>query len=226
MRTIHEVIADVKRGESAVSLSMTALKYLAKPGVPQWLIDKILLESMKIDYTVKDIRSLIQQHRIPVKQRRVIDTSIMIKAGLCTVPDCKRKHHKNGYCKKHLDQINNEGCTHPIWDSDYRKIAEKALGKPLPKGAQVHHLDVDPTHNHPTNLVVCPDAAYHMLIERRGRAYKATGHADWLKCIYCKQYDDPKKLKVPRSRKNKNILRETWAYHSRCEAKNRAKYKK
>jgi hypothetical protein len=52
-------------------------------------------------------------------------------------------------------------------------IAEKALGKPLPKGAVVHHVDRDSMNNNtksPWNLVVCPDQAYHLLLHARVRA--------------------------------------------------------
>lgn len=41
-------------------------------------------------------------------------------------------------------------------------IAEKALGKYLPPGAVVHH-------HSPTQLVICEDQAYHMLLHKRMR---------------------------------------------------------
>jgi hypothetical protein len=77
------------------------------------------------------------------------------------------------------------------------EIAEKAFGKPLPKGAVVHHVDLDPTNNAPTNLVVCPSHAYHNLLHQRQRAFDACGRYDWLKCQFCKQYDDPTNLERP-----------------------------
>jgi hypothetical protein len=48
-------------------------------------------------------------------------------------------------------------------------VAEKALGKPLPKGAVVHHVDLDKANNDPKNLVVCPSQAYHLLLHKRMR---------------------------------------------------------
>lgn len=51
-------------------------------------------------------------------------------------------------------------------------LAEKALGKPLPKGAIVHHMNQDRTDNYtPFNLVICPNQDYHLLLHRRMKAY-------------------------------------------------------
>jgi hypothetical protein len=49
-------------------------------------------------------------------------------------------------------------------------LAEKAIGKPLPKGAEVHHMNGKQWDNHtPFNLVVCPNRDYHMLLHRRAK---------------------------------------------------------
>ena len=73
-------------------------------------------------------------------------------------------------------------------------LAEKALGKPLPKGAEVHHHNEIKNDNRNCNLVVCPDRAYHKLLHIRIRAKAACGNPTWLKCGYCKKYSDPKTM--------------------------------
>lgn len=73
-------------------------------------------------------------------------------------------------------------------------VAERALGKRLPKGAIVHHVDENPGNNIPTNLVICPDQAYHKLLHLRMEARDACGNPNYRKCKFCKQYDDPSNL--------------------------------
>ena len=74
----------------------------------------------------------------------------------------------------------------------YRIEAERILGKPLPPKAVVHHHGPKEDQC----IVICQNQSYHILIERRTRALRECGHADWLKCEFCKQYDDPSKMYV------------------------------
>ncbi len=74
-------------------------------------------------------------------------------------------------------------------------VAERAIGKPLPTGAIVHHIDGDKLNNAPANLVVCQDRAYHNLIHRRERALFMTGSADALCCQVCGEYGDQRDMR-------------------------------
>ena len=73
-------------------------------------------------------------------------------------------------------------------------VVERALGKPLPDGVEIHHVDGDGHNNHPSNLVICPDRAYHQLLHYRTRAHEASGNAGWLKCVRCGKWDSPENL--------------------------------
>jgi len=74
-------------------------------------------------------------------------------------------------------------------------IAERALGRPLPPGAQVHHVNESPSDNRPGNLVICPDQQYHALLHQRQRALDACGNANYRKCPHCGVYDDPANMR-------------------------------
>lgn len=78
-------------------------------------------------------------------------------------------------------------------------IAEAMHGGPLPQGAVVHHINGDSLDNRPENLMVCRDQAHHWEVHRQQRALEACGHADWLRCPYCKTYAPPNELALVRS---------------------------
>lgn len=94
-------------------------------------------------------------------------------------------------------------------------IAEKVIGKRLPKGAQIHHVDGDGFNNAHTNLVVCPSQAYHKLLHIRARALESCGNAGWLRCIRCKQWDAPTNLSmyIPKDQTSPR------AHHKECQSK-------
>ena len=69
-------------------------------------------------------------------------------------------------------------------------LAEAAIGRKLPLGAEVHHVDRCRANNAPGNLVLCPDKAYHALLHTRQEAMDATGDPNKRRCKHCKQFDD------------------------------------
>ena len=109
----------------------------------------------------------------------------------CIVEDCENmSDYSSGFCELHYTRWRCYGRTHKIvnrgsgWAMNgagyillsingtrvYEHIykAERALGKPLPKGAVVHHMNNKPWDNDtPFNLIVCPNQAYHLLLHRR-----------------------------------------------------------
>ena len=72
---------------------------------------------------------------------------------------------------------------------EHRSVAELALGRALPQGAVVHHADLDKSNNDPSNLVICPDQAYHRHLHARlsvvAAGYDPNTHK---RCSYCKTY--------------------------------------
>ena len=93
---------------------------------------------------------------------------------------------------------------------EHRLVAEAVLGKPLPPGAEVHHINGDKQDNRPENLVVCPDKAYHKLLHVRADAMDACGNPNYRKCPFCKQYGDPAAMKHNKSSR--------YFYHAACSA--------
>jgi len=64
--------------------------------------------------------------------------------------------------------------------------AERALGRPLPKGANVHHADLTKGDDSP--LVICQSYKYHRLLHARTRVLRAGGNPNLDKiCADCKR---------------------------------------
>lgn len=130
-------------------------------------------------------------------------------------------YRKNGILQTKSKRSRGEGCIIGGYLEVRKKgaprkrvhvlLAEKALGRPLPKKARVHHADCNKLNNDPANLVICPDDAYHLLLHQRIYALEACGNPNYLKCRFCKQYDDPKNLAISKHQNS--------GYHRECDNK-------
>lgn len=116
----------------------------------------------------------------------------------CAIEGCQEPARRNDYCSAHSARISRHGTpdlvrrangTGTTTNGGYRLLtvdgrrvyehihkAEKALGRPLPKGAIVHHMNKNTLDNDtPFNLIICPNQEYHMLIHARMRAFNYNG---------------------------------------------------
>lgn len=95
------------------------------------------------------------------------------------------------YVYGHQSRLQNTvaGYHHRTLNGSQKRVhvhrAEKALGKPLPKGAIVHHADGSKSDS--AQLVICQDQRYHMLLHLRMRIRDAGGNPDTESvCIRCR----------------------------------------
>ena len=135
----------------------------------------------------------------------------------CKTAGCNKVRIAQGFCKKHyqieyrakriatkstrakgtgtISSGYSKSVVNGRYVADHVRIAENALGRKLAVGEEVHHVGMDRGNNTTTNLVICPDRAYHQLLHKIQRSLDATGDANKLRCYYCHQYDDPRNIK-------------------------------
>lgn len=151
---------------------------------------------------------------------------------VCEIEGCNEKATRKDMCQKHYRRTKVHGDPHKtnrrangdgkgyhnIGDKGaHVLIAEKALGKPLPIGAVVHHINEDKSDNTPSNLVICPSMKYHALLHARMDALEATGNANYRKCHICLSYDAPQHFQ---------FVKDGRAHHAVCNRAHVAKYSK
>jgi hypothetical protein len=147
----------------------------------------------------------IKKRKLPIKRKCLIDG--------CDINATRRKMCNNHYrhFMKYGDPLffknrkQGEGALHNsgYWMFEINKrsvlrhilIVEKVLGKRLPKGVEVHHVDLVRANDSNNNLVACQDRTYHRLLHKRTKALHACGHADWISCQICKQYSPSSEIK-------------------------------
>jgi hypothetical protein len=117
--------------------------------------------------------------RDPVEDRRITDDEMSYQTT-------------NGYRRCY-------DASHPRANSkgevyEHVQIAERALGRYLPTGAEIHHVDENPSNNAQTNLVICQDKAYHKLLHVRARIVRAGGNPNTH--LICSKCGEPKPLEM------------------------------
>jgi hypothetical protein len=102
-------------------------------------------------------------------------------------------------------------------------LAEQALGRYLPDGAEVHHVDGNVTNNTGSNLVICQDKAYHKLLHYRAKVLRAGGNPNTDKfcrdCQICKPLEKFNRMAQNKSTGRQSVCRD--CARIRDEAKRR-----
>lgn len=117
-------------------------------------------------------------------------------------------NHSKGYI---LTKLRN----HPRTDKrgyvfEHILVMESHLGRYLQGEECIHHKDGNPRNNNLNNLQLCRDNSEHKLIHRREKAFKSSGHEDWLMCRLCKQYDSPENLYIRPGTRSHARHRDCW----------------
>ena len=159
----------------------------------------------------------------------------MLENKICSVEGCSKPVSSSMLCGKHYQRKRRNGdvnyCKRDLPGNGYivngykmysrkrqglRRVAEhvliveKALGKPIPLGAEIHHVNSIRHDNRNSNLVLCPNHAYHNLLHVRTNALEKCGNANFRKCNYCRNYDDPKNMYAHPSK-------QTSFWHKKCQ---------
>jgi hypothetical protein len=99
-------------------------------------------------------------------------------------------------------------------------VVEECLGRYLENSEQVHHLNRIKSDNRSDNLILCASGAHHSLLHQRQRAFDACGNADYRKCPFCKEYDNPVNMTEHKYRK-----RASTYHHHKCNIRFRREWR-
>ncbi len=84
-------------------------------------------------------------------------------------------NHKNFFCSNacHSDFMRGRPLKEFLvikkHKNPYVLIVERGLGKPIPSGSMVHHIDLNRKNDSNANLVLCQDDQYHKILHKRTR---------------------------------------------------------
>ena len=93
-----------------------------------------------------------------------------------------KQPYKQMYCPSH------PRCSSSGTVVEHVLVAERAIGKHLPAGAEVHHVDRNRMNNAGRNLVICQGHSYHLLLHSRQWVVDAGGNPDTQRrCSTCKR---------------------------------------
>lgn len=140
-----------------------------------------------------------------------------------TAPIARQSDTRSGYERGkpkrfivgHSQQRTHKGRYYTVYRPDHPRasasgevyehviVAEQSLGRYLPGGAEVHHVDENKLNNSRRNLVICQDAAYHKLLHVRARTLVAGGNPNTQKiCGECQRVLDFDRFARMRSNKS------------------------
>lgn len=97
----------------------------------------------------------------------------------------------------------------------HRILVEKVLGKKLPRGAEIHHVDGFRNNNINSNLVVCENREYHHLLHVRVEALECAGDPHARMCYRCHKWDIPGRGDFHVSPLRRSVS--GFPYHRSCE---------